>query len=111
MNYDQKNFRAITNTNNGETSSDTVFHYHQTGEILTGEYRGGEIVSGQLLGLVDLKGNIKMNYHHINQAGEIKSGTCKSTPELLENGKIRLHESWQWSSGEATMGESIIEEI
>ena len=39
------------------------------------------------------------------------TGTCKSKPEILENGKIRLHESWEWASGDKSKGQSIIEEI
>jgi hypothetical protein len=30
---------------------------------------------------------------------------------MLENGKIRLYETWQWTSGDLTKGTSIIEEI
>ena len=36
-----------------------------------------------------------MRYHQVNDAGEIMTGTCQSSPEILNNGKIRLHETWQ----------------
>jgi hypothetical protein len=39
------------------------------------------------------------------------TGICFSTPEILENGKIRLHESWEWTSGDQSKGTSIIEEL
>ncbi len=39
------------------------------------------------------------------------TGICHSNPEILKSGKIRLHEKWQWTSGNLTKGESIIEEI
>ena len=39
------------------------------------------------------------------------TGTCISTPEILETGKIRLHEKWQWTSGDKSKGESIIDEM
>jgi hypothetical protein len=29
----------------------------------------------------------------------------------MENGKLRMHESWQWTSGDFSSGNSIIEEI
>jgi hypothetical protein len=51
-----------------------------------------------------------MRYHQVNNAGEIMTGICKSIPEILENGKIRLHESWEWTSGDKSKGQSIIEE-
>ena len=52
-----------------------------------------------------------MRYEHINFAGEIRTGLCLSRPEILPDGRIRLHEKWQWTSGDLSSGESIIEEI
>jgi hypothetical protein len=39
------------------------------------------------------------------------TGKCYSTPEIMDNGKIRLHEIWEWTSGDCSKGNSIIEEI
>jgi hypothetical protein len=78
---------------------------------LTSKYSGGKIIKGQLIGLVDQDGNINMRYHHINIKNEIMSGICHSSPEIMSNGKIRLHENWQWTSGDQSKGKSIIEEI
>lgn len=111
MNYNNKIFRPISNTENGETSNETVFKYKQVDNVLTSEYFGGKIKYGHLLGLVDLYGNIEMRYHQINNKGELMTGICKSEPEILENGKIRLHESWEWTSGDKSKGESVIDEI
>ncbi|HPN71405.1 MAG TPA: hypothetical protein PLZ32_17880 [Saprospiraceae bacterium] len=110
MDYHGKIFRPISNTENGETSSETRFHYKQIGNVLTSEYAGGKIKYGHLIGLVDQDGNIDMRYHQINEKGELMTGICKSKPEILENGKIRLHESWEWTSGDQSKGHSIIEE-
>lgn len=111
MNYNLKKFKPISNAENGETSEQTIFHYRQEGNILTCEYSGGRIVKGQLIGLVDDDGNIDMRYHQINDKGQIMTGVCQSKPEILPNGKIRLHENWQWTSGDRSSGQSIIEEI
>ncbi len=110
INYNDKIFRPIANSENGETSDETVFVYRQTGNILTSEYAGGKIKSGHLIGLVDENGNIDMRYHQVNHLGKIMTGICKSKPEILKNGKIRLHESWEWTSGDKSKGQSIIEE-
>lgn len=110
MNYNNKTFAVVSNTKNGETSNETIFLYKQVGNILTSEYSGGKIAKGHLIGLVDENGNIDMCYHQVNEKGELMTGICKSKPEILENGKIRLHESWQWTSGDKSKGESIIEE-
>jgi hypothetical protein len=110
INYNNKSFRPISNTENGETSNETVFIYRQAGNILTSEYSGGKIMKGHLIGLVDENGQIEMRYHQVNEKGELMTGICKSIPELLSNGKIRLHESWEWTSGDKSKGQSIIEE-
>src|SRR5687767_1996713 len=110
INYNNRIFKPILNSDNGETSSDTIFHYKQNGNILTAEYSGGKIIYGHLLGLVDNDGNIDMRYHQVNNKGEIMTGVCKSVPEILDNGKIRLHETWQWTSGDGSKGNSILDE-
>ena len=110
IDYNGKIFKPIENTENGETSNETVFLYKQVGNILTSEYSGGKIKKGHLSGIVDENGNIDMRYHQVNEKNEIMTGICKSKPEILENAKIRLHESWEWTSGDNSKGESIIEE-
>lgn len=111
MNYNDRKFRPVSNTPNGETSAETVFHYKQDGNILTCEYAGGKIMKGQLIGIVDEDGRVDMRYHQVNMEGAIMTGQCTSTPEILPKGKIRLHEEWQWTSGDYSKGQSVIEEI
>lgn len=110
IDYNGKKFRPIENSENAETSDETVFEYVQTGNILTAEYAGGQIKKGHLIGLVDEYGNIDMRYHQVNNRGEMMTGRCRSKPEIMNNGKIRLHESWEWTSGDKSKGRSIIEE-
>ncbi|BAO77560.1 hypothetical protein [Winogradskyella sp. PG-2] len=51
-----------------------------------------------------------MRYHQVSLDGILMTGVCISKPEILANGKIRLHEKWKWTSGDYSEGESIIEE-
>ena len=111
INYNDKKFRAVANSENGETSAETIFEYHQDGKILTASYNGGKIVKGHLMGLVDEQGNIDMVYHQVNTEGRLMTGKCHSKPEIMENGKIRLHETWEWTSGDFSKGTSVIEEL
>ena len=110
INYNNKLFIPISNTENGETSNETIFLYKQIGNILTSEYSGGKIIKGHLIGLVIENGEIEMRYHQVNNNGELMTGVCRSIPEILSNGKIRLHENWEWTSGDKSKGQSIIEE-
>lgn len=111
LNYHNKKFRPVQNTDNGETSAETIFHYQQEGNVLTSDYAGGKIKRGHLIGLVDKAGNIDMRYHQVNEAGVLMTGVCQSRPEIMPNSKIRLHETWRWTSGDGSTGSSIIEEI
>lgn len=111
MNYDGKKFKVISNSENGDVSTEIIFHYQQVGEILMCEYAGESITIGHLIGIVDEDGTINMRYRQINLKGQEVSGICMSTPEIMSNGKIRLHESWRWTSGDQSAGESILEEV
>jgi hypothetical protein len=110
INYNNKVFRPARNSDNGETSNETVFLYKQEWNILTSEYAGGKIGKGHLFGLVDEWGYITLRYHQLNDQGVLMTGECLSVPERMNNGKIRLHESWRWISGDCSFGQSIIEE-
>ena len=111
MNYNNKRFKPVYTSKNGETSDETIFHYKQTGSILTSKYKGGNIKKGHLIGVVDPNGKIEMRYHQINIKNELMTGVCQSTPETLPNGKIRLHEVWRWTSGDFSNGISTLDEI
>jgi len=111
INYNDRHFRPVRNTENGETSAETLFHYKQVGNVLTSAYSGGRIRYGHLIGLVDDEGVIDMRYHQVNDRDELTTGICRSTPEVLSNGKVRLHEEWRWTSGDESRGSSVLEEL
>ncbi len=111
FNLDGRIFRSVSNSENGEVSGDTIFYYYQVDDIVTGEYSGGEIKRGQILAKMDEDGALDMRYHHINIHGEFKLGKCFSTPEMMESGKLRLREKWQWIGEDSSKGESELEEI
>lgn len=111
INYDNKRFKSISNSESGEVSGETIFSYHQKDNAVWAEYSGGEIVFGNLIAKISDDNSLDMRYQHLNSKGELMTGKCFSTPEILENDKIRLHEKWQWTSGDYSKGESIVEEI
>jgi len=111
INYNNKSFRSISNSENSETTSETIFVYKQKGDVLTSTYKGGNIIEGHLIGLVADDGTINMRYHQINKNGELMTGICMSKPEIDSNGKIKLYESWEWTSGDNSKGTSVLKEI
>ncbi|CAH0346686.1 n-acetylglutamate synthase [Bacillus sp. CECT 9360] len=111
INYNNLVFKAVSNSENGETSSETVFHYKQEGNILHATYKGGSILYGSLVGTVDEENRLHFRYNQVNKNYQMRSGLCTSTPEVLPDGRIRLYEKWQWTVDENSSGESIIEEV
>jgi len=111
IDYNDRIFRSVSNSANGEVNNETVFYYKQQGYHITATYRGGNIADGSLSAESDEAGNLNMRYQHINTNGEFLTGNCYSIPEIMPNGKIRLHEKWQWTCGDYSKGESVAEEI
>ena len=111
INYDGKNFVPKRNTENGEVDGQTVFHYHQKENTIWAEYFGGEIKQGFLIGMVDDNGNLAFTYLHLNDSNQFRLGKCNSIPVFLENGKIEMHEEWQWLNGDKSKGTSLIVEV
>lgn len=111
INYNNRRFVSVSNTENGEVSDDIIFEYKQEEDIVSSIYRGGAIKYGMLIAKVDKDGCLDMRYQQINAEGKLRTGKCFSTPEVLPDGRIRLHEKWEWTSGDFSKGESVIEEI
>lgn len=111
INYNNKKFEVVSSSVNSETTSNTVFVYKQTGNIVTCTYKAGAIIEGHLLSLVADDGTINMRYHQINIKGELTTGICTYTPKINAKGTLTLHEAWQWTSGDKSSGSSILQEI
>lgn len=110
INYDGKCFRVQKNTEDGEVNDETFFLYHQKEDIVWASYHGGMVKKGFLLGTVSNNGEMNFYYQHINDKKQLRIGKCHSVPHILENGKIQLHESWEWLDMKKTKGSSIIVE-
>lgn len=111
ISYDNRQFTSVTNSSNGEVSELTIFNYHQECNIIWAEYLGGDILKGFLVGKVCDDAHLEFSYQHINKSMEIRIGTCSSIPEILQDGRLRLIESWQWLNGDNSKGQSVIEEV
>jgi len=107
--YEGKTFRTVKNAASGDVSGETRFHYHQDGDLVWATYEGGGVRFGTLVAKADSEGRLDMRYHHLSVDGRLKTGRCTSIPEKLADGRLRVHESWQWTDGGA--GTSVIEEV
>lgn len=108
INYNNRRFLFIKRAEDG--LSDTIFYYHQDGDVVWGTYDGGTVIRGNFLAKVDAEGVLDLRFQHINISGEIVTGTSLSTPEIMADGRIRINEEFQWS-GDDLSHKSTVEEI
>ena len=106
--YNNRTFIVQDNTENGEVDNQTVFSYYQNDNIVWADYSGGEVVKGTLIGTVLEGGELDFYYQHINNKHQVRVGKCHSIPIILANGKIELHEEWQWLNGDQSKGTSLL---
>ncbi len=111
LNLNNKRFVAKSNSANGEVDEETFFNYFQIDDLVWAEYEGPQILKGYLIGKFVDSDRIQFNYQHVNIKMELLTGKCTSVIEILVNGKLRLIETWQWSCGDYSSGESIIDEL
>ncbi len=111
INYDNRVFKSVANTPNGEVGGETLFHYRQHGDLVWATYEGNGIAQGHLVATVAPDGALDMRYHHRSPGGALMTGLCRLRLEILPDGRYRLHEAWQWTSGDNCRGTSVIEEI
>lgn len=105
---DRRTFAPLTNED-GEVGAGTRFHYRQEDDMVWADYAGGTIRRGYLVGTRH-GATLDFRYVQVNDSAEVNSGRCTSTIEVLPDGRLRLHEVWQWES-KAGSGSSVVEEV
>ena len=102
-------FRVAAMGEQGEASAETVFEYHQDGDLIWATYEGGAVRLGFLVGTRDAD-KLDFRYSQLNESGETASGHCSTTISVLPDGRLRLNESWVWESKPGS-GVSAVEEL
>jgi hypothetical protein len=92
----------------GEVGPDTEFRFRQAGDMVWGRYSGGGIRMGFLVGTSD-GATLRFRYTQLNVHGETATGASVDRIEVLDDGRVRLHETWAWDSREGS-GTSVLEE-
>ena len=107
IDYDGRRFSPVAETAQGVP----VAHYHQTGDLVWGEFVGGDVRRGSIVGTADDDGEISFAYCMLLDSGETVTGQCRSVPEILDDGRIRLAETWERQGPETSRGVSVLEEL
>jgi len=77
--------------------------------VIWATYRGGAVRRGFLVG-TRTRDTLDIRYVLLNNSGETSSGSCQSTIDTLQDGRLRLDENWQWES-RAGGGTNVVEEL
>lgn len=111
IDYNDRLFRAVSNSPGGEVDDRTLFNYRQAGDVVWVTYQGGSIAFGTMVGVSRSDGALDLRYQHVTIAGDIRTGICRSTPHVLEDGRVCLRESWRWTEGAEGAGSSTVEQV
>jgi hypothetical protein len=106
---DGRRFRAVADVTGGEVGTATVFEYHERDGEIWASYGGGAIRRGYLVGTRD-GDRLDFRYSQLNAEGQTANGHCVSVVRMLEDGRLRLEETWEWESRPGA-GTSVVEEV
>ena len=107
IDYDGRRFSPVT----GKPGPTTVAHYHQTEDLVWGEFAGGDVRRGSIAGTSAPDGVLRFAYCMVLDNGTVVTGLCRSVPEVLDDGRVRLTEYWERFGSEASSGISTLEEL
>ena len=99
----------VSSADVGEISSDTLFTFEQSGSLVTGQYRGGEIIEGFLIGFVT-GSNFHFRYIQADKSGNLDAEMSDAIIEETGDGRIRMIEHFQWAT-RPTSGTNIFEQL
>ncbi len=109
VDMDGRVLRAVSNDPGGEVDARTELRFRQSDDLVWGRYSGGAIRLGFFVGTTD-GATIRFRYTHLNETGDTASGESIDRIEVLDDGRVRLHESWRWDSRDGS-GTSVLEEV
>ncbi len=111
MDYDGRRFSASAAETADASGASPVAVYHQRGDVVWAEFAGGAVAAGRLVGSCAADGSLTVAYSQVMTDGRVVAGSCRSTPEVLADGRIRLREEWTRHTPVPAGGVSHIEEI
>lgn len=108
INFNNKTFKLLANSNNGKVDSETIFKYRQEGDLVTADYQGGAIIYGKIIAQLQ-QDKLQMLYNCYTTDKELKSGKAIAHISITSTGKIKLVLNWEWIENHKTGTSTYIE--
>ena len=106
MNLAGTTFRVVSNSKHGSVNTQTEMRFTSDDGIVIGNYGGGSVVTGQVLGKRAGDSEMEMLYHSVSTSGEMQAGKAHARFALDEEGRMHMYLDWQWLSGDGSRGQS-----
>jgi hypothetical protein len=105
INYDGRRFRKAGG------DADAIAVYRQDGDVVWAEFAGGDVRRGSIAGTQRENGTLHLGYTMVLATGEVICGHTVNTPEVADDGQLRLREVWERYGPHAATGVSYLEEV
>jgi len=109
FNFNNKEFKPVQNSQEGEVSSETTFLFQQEDDLITADYHGGTVKQGKIIALLK-DDKMEMRYHCITIDDELKAGKALAHISINDDGRMQLALDWEWLDREGD-GQSIYIEV
>ena len=111
-NFDGRHFILRSNSGAGDAvAGATRFRFRQEGDAVWATYEGGNVKLGTLVARLGERDELELRFQQLTKGGAFKTGKGLATIETLDDGRLRLHESWEFTSGGGGTGEAVFEEV
>ncbi len=110
INFNNKKFSLLENSENGKVNSETIFEYKQDGNLVTADYYGGTIRYGKIIAHLD-NNQLVMLYQCLTIENKLKAGKAIAEITITKANKIKLTLDWEWLNEEGQRGVSEYIEI
>ncbi len=110
-NFDNHVFRQAGGSSDFVTG-ETTWVLRQEGQVLWGEYEGGPIRKGFIVGTVSDSGEIEFSCQHIDHSLRLRTGSCKAAAVISGDGRIRIEGRREWlADGQSIREDAVLEEV
>ncbi|MGY3617761.1 hypothetical protein [Bradyrhizobium sp. USDA 10063] len=102
---------VTTGNEHGLATTATSFQYFVDGTTVSGEYRGGEIILGRIVGKAIGPTTIELLFQCVTADGKLMCGMSSGRVGQSSAGLLTLDFEWSWLTGERTSGTSSYIEV